>query len=58
MTIATLTARQVAELAGGSQRVVDKAIQEHVLAVRRPSARAGKRSPPRLLPSYAVAYAA
>jgi uncharacterized protein (DUF433 family) len=58
MTIATLTPREVAELAGISKRVVDKAIQEHVLAVRRSPAQAGKRALPRLLPSYAVAYAA
>ncbi len=56
--IATLTPREVAELAGISKRVVDKAIQEHVLPARRPSARAGKQTLPRLLPSYAVAYAA
>jgi uncharacterized protein (DUF433 family) len=58
MAIATLTPREVAELAGTAKRVVDTAIQEHILAVRRPSARAGKRNLPRLLPSYAVAYAA
>ena len=58
MTIATLTPREVAELAGTSKSFVDKAIQEHILAVRRPPARAGKRTPPCLLPPYAVAYAA
>lgn len=58
VAVATLTTREVAELAGTPKRVVDKAIQEQVLTVRRPPARAGGRRSPSLLPPYAVAYAA
>jgi len=58
MTIANLTRREVAELAGSSKRLLDKAMQEHVLPVRHVAARGGKRAPAQLLPSYAVAYAA
>lgn len=58
MTVATLTTREVAELAGTPRRVVDRAIQEHILTVRRVAARTGRRISPRLLPSYAVAYTA
>jgi len=58
MTIAILTRREVAELAGSSKRLLDKAIHQHVLPVRRVTARGGIRTPAQLLPSYAVAYAA
>ncbi|HET6235287.1 MAG TPA: DUF433 domain-containing protein [Acetobacteraceae bacterium] len=55
---ATLTPREVAELSGAPKRVIEKAIEEHVLAVRvRPSARAARLAR-RLLPSHAVAYVA
>jgi uncharacterized protein (DUF433 family) len=55
---ATLTPREVAELSGAPKRVIEKAIEEHVLAVRvRPSARAARLAR-RMLPSHAVAYVA
>jgi uncharacterized protein (DUF433 family) len=58
MAIATLTPREVAELAGIPKRVVDRAVQEHVLVARRPLEGAGRRAAQQLLPSHAVAYAA
>jgi uncharacterized protein (DUF433 family) len=58
VTVAALTTREVAELAGTPKRVVDRAIEEQVLTVRRPVEGAGRRRSPSLLPSYAVAYAA
>jgi uncharacterized protein (DUF433 family) len=57
MAIATLTPREVAEVAGIPKRFVDEAIQEHVLAVRRSSVRAPVRTSPKLLLAYVVAYA-
>jgi len=55
---ATLTPREVAELSGAPKRVIEKAIEEHVLAVRvRPSAGAARHAR-RMLPTHAVAYVA
>ncbi len=59
MTIAaTLTPREVAELAGAPKRVVEKAIEEHVLPVRLRMPRGSARHARRMLPAHAVAYAA
>ena len=55
---ATLSPREVAELAGAPKRTVEKAIEERVLAVRSQALRRGARIAGRLLPSYAVAYTA
>ena len=55
---ATLTPREVAELSGAPKRLVEKAIEERVLTVRRRAPRRGRRSGRRMLPAYAVAYAA
>lgn len=55
---ASLSPREVAELAGAPKRVVEKAIEERVLAVRSRAVRRGGRIVGRLLPSYAVAYTA
>ncbi len=49
---ATLTPREVAELSGAPKRVIEKAIEERVLRVRRPG-----RHTRRMLPVHAVAYA-
>lgn len=58
MAIATLTPREVAELAGTPKRIVDRAVRDHVLVARRPLEQAGRRASQQLLPSHAVAYAA
>jgi uncharacterized protein (DUF433 family) len=55
---ATLTPREVAELSGAPKRVVEKAIEERVLAVRvRPAGGAAGQAR-RMLPTHAVAYVA
>jgi uncharacterized protein (DUF433 family) len=52
---ATLSPSEVAELSGAPKRIIEKAIEERVLSVRlRPS----RDAPRRMLPTYAVAYAA
>jgi uncharacterized protein (DUF433 family) len=56
-TTASLSAREVADLAGTPRRLVEKAIEEKVLAPRLVARGKGRR-PQRLLPSHAVAYAA
>src|SRR5260370_37708117 len=57
MAIAALTPREVAELSGVPKRVIEKAIEEHVLPVRfRPAPAANGRAR-RMLPTHAVAYA-
>ncbi len=58
MSSATLTPREVAELSGAPKRVIEKAIEERVLAVRFCASRTGSRSSRRMLPVQAVAYAA
>lgn len=55
MTAVTLTPREVAELSGAPQRIVEKAIEERILAVR--FRRMGTRRQQRMLPTHAVAYA-
>ena len=55
--VASLSAREVADLAGVPKRLVEKAVEERVLAPRLVARRVGRR-PERLLPSHAVAYAA
>ena len=55
---ATLTPREVAELSGAPKRLIEKAIEERVLTVRRRTPGRGRRSGRRMLPAYAVAYAA
>jgi uncharacterized protein (DUF433 family) len=55
--VASLSAREVADLAGASKRLVEKAIEEEVLAPHLVRRGKGQR-PDRLLPSHAVAYAA
>lgn len=52
-----LTPREVAELSGAPKRVVEKAIEERLLAARKRVAHPGGRAR-RMLPPYAVAYAA
>lgn len=56
MANAVLTPREVAELAGAPQRMIEKAIEERVLTVR--FRRWGTRRLQRMLPPHAVAYAA
>jgi len=56
MSLATLSPREVAELAGAPKRVVEKAIEEHVLVPRAVRSEASRRR--RMLPLHAVAYAA
>jgi uncharacterized protein (DUF433 family) len=55
---ATLTPREVAELSGAPKRVIEKAIEEHVLAVRVRPAAGVARHARRMLPTHAVAYVA
>lgn len=55
---ATLTPREVADLSGAPKRVIEKAIEERVLRVRFRGARGPRRTARRMLPAYAVAYAA
>lgn len=55
---ATLTPREVAELASAPKRVVEKAIEERVLRLRIGAPRGTARRARRLLPPYAVAYVA
>ena len=55
---ATLNPREVAELSGAPKRLVEKAIEERVLAVRGGAARGTARRTSRALPAHAVAYAA
>jgi uncharacterized protein (DUF433 family) len=57
MSAAVLTAREVADLAGAPKRLVEKAIEERVLAPRFVGCAKGRR-PKRLLPMHAVAYMA
>ncbi|HEY1931015.1 MAG TPA: DUF433 domain-containing protein [Acetobacteraceae bacterium] len=57
-TPATLSPREVAELSGAPKRVVEKAIEEHVLRTRLLASRNGARRARRMLPTHAVAYAA
>jgi uncharacterized protein (DUF433 family) len=56
MANAVLTPREVAELSGAPQRIVEKAIEERILTVR--FHRRGTRRSQRMLPTHAVAYAA
>ena len=55
---AVLTPNEVAELAGASIRMVEKAIEERVLSVRFGSSPAMGRRFRRMLPAYSVVYAA
>jgi uncharacterized protein (DUF433 family) len=55
---ATLTPREVAELSGAPKRVIEKAIEEHVLAVRVRPAGGATGHTRRMLPTHAVAYVA
>lgn len=55
---ATLTPREVADLSGAPKRVIEKAIEERVLRVRFRGARGPRQTARRMLPDYAVAYAA
>jgi uncharacterized protein (DUF433 family) len=55
---ASLTPREVAELAGTPKRVIEKAIEERVLRVRFRTARSRTHHERRMLPLHAVAYAA
>jgi uncharacterized protein (DUF433 family) len=55
---ATLTPREVAELSGAPRHVIEKAIEERVLAVRKRSSPGAERQARRALPAHAVAYAA
>lgn len=57
MASADLTAHEVADFAGASRRLVEKAIEEKVLRPRLVASGPGRR-PRRLLPVHAVAYAA
>ena len=57
-TAATLSPREVAELSGAPKRIIEKAIEERVLSVRPRSSRGTPRGGRRLLPAYAVVYAA
>ena len=54
---AALTPREVAELSGAPKRLVEKAIEERIFAVRRLPPGSKKRFALRLLPPHAVAYA-
>ncbi len=54
---ADLTAHEVADFAGASRRLVEKAIEEKVLSTRLVASSPGRR-PRRLLPVQAVAYVA
>jgi len=54
---AVLTPNEVAELSGAPKRLVEKAIEERILSPRRTKP-PGMRRPSRMLPTYAVAYAA
>ncbi len=59
MTVAaTLTPREVAELAGAPKRVVEKAIEERVLRVCVAAPSGTSRHARRMLPAFALAYAA
>jgi uncharacterized protein (DUF433 family) len=58
MDRAAFTTREVAELAGVPKRLVEKAIEEHVLRVRFARGRGTNARARRKLPSHAVAYAA
>ena len=55
---ATLSPREVAELSGAPRHVIEKAIEERVLSIQLPRSPALPRSARRMLPAYAVAYAA
>ena len=55
---ATLTLREVAELSGAPKRIIEKAIEEHVLVVRVRPAAGATRHARRMLPTHAVAYVA
>jgi uncharacterized protein (DUF433 family) len=55
---ATLTPREVAELSGAPKRVIEKAIEEHVLTVRVRPGGGAARHVRRMLPTHAVAYVA
>jgi uncharacterized protein (DUF433 family) len=55
---ATLTPREVAELSGAPRHVIEKAIEERVLAVRQRRSPSAARQTRRALPAHAVAYAA
>lgn len=57
-TTATLSPREVAELSGAPRHMIEKAIEERVLSVQLPQSPAVSRSARRMLPAYAVAYAA
>ncbi len=52
-----LTPREVAELSQVPKRVIEKAIEDRVLKVRRGATGRGRPSARRLLPAYSVAYA-
>jgi len=54
----TLTPREVAELSGAPRHVIEKAIEERVLAVRQRRSPSLTRQTRRALPTHAVAYAA
>jgi hypothetical protein len=55
--VATLTPREVAELSRVPKRVIEKAIEEHVLKVHLRTAGGLRRYSRRMLPTHAVAYA-
>ncbi|HEY3848485.1 MAG TPA: DUF433 domain-containing protein [Acetobacteraceae bacterium] len=55
---ATLSPREVSELSGAPMRVVEKAIEEHIIRARFQASRNGERAARRMLPTHAVAYAA
>jgi uncharacterized protein (DUF433 family) len=55
---ATFSPRKVAELSGAPKRVVEKAIEGHIIRVRFQASRDGARTARRMLPTHAVAYAA
>jgi uncharacterized protein (DUF433 family) len=54
---AVLTLNEVAELSGAPKRLIEKAIEERILSVRSASSPVMRRAQ-RMLPAYAVAYAA
>jgi uncharacterized protein (DUF433 family) len=56
--VAAFTPREVAVLSGAPKRLVEKAIEERVVPVRRGAKRRGQARSRRLLPVEAVAYAA
>lgn len=58
MAAATLTPREVAELSGAPKRLIEKAIEEHILTVRRRTRRSLEKRSLRVLPAHAVVYAA